>query len=277
MSSTSTTENPCRLPTPDFDPASHQRGSNPGYLCPLCGQYHHLPDGEARIHARQLQKQLERERRLDIFLPSQLQNPGLVTDSLFGDERGKMFGVLVCSNTSGRQEILKAFSGQFNGHWLVDGWAPPLFDVNRFDHLNRPREREIKRLGVELKELRHNSPGYQRLRLRRRRLCQQLMHDIHALYRLNNFRNSQWPLKRAFVGGKGIPSGTGDCCAPKLLNLAARRQLTPISLAEFYWGRSNRSATREHGTFYRPCREKCAPILGFLLCGTGEQQHRLEP
>ncbi len=28
------------------------------------------------------------------------------------------------------------------------------------------------------------------------------------------------------------PSGTGDCCAPKLFNYAFKHNLTPISLAE---------------------------------------------
>jgi hypothetical protein len=70
--------------------------------------------------------------------------------------------------------------------------------------------------------------------------------------------------------GKAMPTGTGECCAPKLLHHAAVHGLTPLGLAEFYIGRENRSATRAHGRFFAPCEEKCRPILGFLLCGLPE-------
>ncbi|MFZ1986822.1 MAG: hypothetical protein WAU91_20595, partial [Desulfatitalea sp.] len=59
----------------------------------------------------------------------------------------------------------------------------------------------------------------------------------------------------------------GDCCAPKLLNAAAKQKLAPKSLAEIFWGRTNRSGTRQQGIFYTACPEKCQPILGFMLCG----------
>ena len=94
-----------------------------------------------------------------------------------------------------------------------------------------------------------------------------LMQQIHRLYRLKNFRGQEISLFSAYSGKNGIPTGTGDCCAPKLLNLAASRGLIPLGLAEFYWGRENRSKSRIHGHFYPSCREKCQPILGFMLCG----------
>ena len=62
------------------------------------------------------------------------------------------------------------------------------------------------------------------------------------------------------------------CCAPKLLNQAALAGLAPLSLAEFYFGRENRSQTRQHGRFYAPCTDKCSALLGFMLCGAGEQR-----
>lgn len=41
---------------------------------------------------------------------------------------GKMIGVLVVADTSGRLGYLRAFSGSLDGRWRVEGWAPPLFD-----------------------------------------------------------------------------------------------------------------------------------------------------
>ena len=93
------------------------------------------------------------------------------------------------------------------------------------------------------------------------------MRDIHALYRLRNFRGQVAGLEEIFPPGMGIPTGTGDCCAPKLLQYAAEHELLPLGLAEFYWGRKNASKTRRQGYFYPSCQIKCQPILGFMLCG----------
>nr|WP_321405837.1 pseudouridine synthase [uncultured Carboxylicivirga sp.] len=63
------------------------------------------------------------------------------------------------------------------------------------------------------------------------------------------------------------PAGTGDCCAPKLLNYAFQHQLTPIAMAEFWWGTSPKKEIRHHGYFYPACNSKCGPILGHMLQG----------
>ena len=70
-----------------------------------------------------------------------------------------------------------------------------------------------------------------------------------------------------FLGGGDPPSGTGDCCGPKLLHHAAVNGIQPEAMAEFFWGRDNVSGTRAHGHLYPACTAKCAPILGFQLCG----------
>ena len=109
----------------------------------------------------------------------------------------------------------------------------------------------------------------------RRHLSRSLMARVHSLYRLRNFRGQESGLQAAWTGPGGIPTGAGDCCAPKLLNLAARKNLIPLGMAEFYWGRENKSATRQEGSFYPACSDKCAPILGFMLCGLEELHARL--
>lgn len=185
------------------------------------------------------------------------------TDVLFSESRGHMFGVLECADAAGNTVALKAFSGQYNGRWLVDGWVPPILDVDEFHRLSDPVDREIKQLDRLIAETK--SPE---LIHKRKALSQNLMKQIHALYQLTNFRGETRPLTAVFKGG--IPTGAGDCCAPKLLNYAALHGLKPLGLSEFYWGRENRSGTRQHGEFYSACAEKCQPILGFMLCGAGD-------
>ncbi|XOV68269.1 MAG: RluA family pseudouridine synthase [Fluviicola sp.] len=63
------------------------------------------------------------------------------------------------------------------------------------------------------------------------------------------------------------PSGAGECAAPKLLQYAFEHQLSPICMAEFWWGKSPKSEIRKHGQFYPSCRGKCEPILGHMLEG----------
>jgi len=212
-------------------------------------------------------RQLESERTIGLFSPDTKTNRDLSTSPLFGEARGKMFGVLECRTISGITEMLYAFSGQYNGLYLVDGWAPPLFDVAEFNSVNYLTEKEIKELGRRIAAEPSMSALCLRLRKERKDKSRALMQRIQSLYRLQNFRGETSSLAAAFQGTGGMPTGTGDCCAPKLLNQAAQLNLIPVGLCEFFWGRTNKSETLHHGMITPACEEKCAPILGFMLCG----------
>ncbi|TMM29972.1 RluA family pseudouridine synthase [Polaribacter aestuariivivens] len=63
------------------------------------------------------------------------------------------------------------------------------------------------------------------------------------------------------------PAGSGECAAPKLLQYAFQNDLTPICMAEFWWGISPNSAIRKHKNFYPACQSRCKPILEHMLKG----------
>jgi len=74
------------------------------------------------------------------------------------------------------------------------------------------------------------------------------------------------------------PGGTGDCCAPKLLQYAYQHNLKPVCMAEFWWGESPKSERlrigddesgmiRHHEQFYPACRGKCKPVLTWMMQG----------
>ncbi len=63
------------------------------------------------------------------------------------------------------------------------------------------------------------------------------------------------------------PAGAGECAAPKLFQHAFLNGLTPVALAEFWWGQSPKNEIRLHGNYYPACRGKCEPILGHMLQG----------
>lgn len=235
-------------------------------FCRRCGATHSLAEGPARPYALELISRLVSVGSIDLFFSGESRNPKLSTDYLYGEALGQMFGVMLCKHRDGTRGLLHAFSCQYNGMLDVTGWVPPLFDPKETLALSCGIEKEIKSLSREMEQHQEGSSVRIRLMEKRRFLSQSLMKDLHSRYRLNNFRGEICSLPEVF-NGKGIPTGSGDCCAPKLLNYAARHGLKPLGLSEFYWGRENRSGSRQQGMFYPPCKEKCDPILGFMLCG----------
>ncbi len=63
------------------------------------------------------------------------------------------------------------------------------------------------------------------------------------------------------------PSGSGECCAPKLLQYAYLHNLQPLYIAEFWMGASPKETIRVDGEFYPSCTTKCKPILKHMLKG----------
>ena len=63
------------------------------------------------------------------------------------------------------------------------------------------------------------------------------------------------------------PAGSGECSAPKLLQYAFLTDLTPLCMAEFWWGVSPNSTIRKHKNFYPACQGRCKPILTHMLEG----------
>ncbi len=84
-------------------------------------------------------------------------------------------------------------------------------------------------------------------------------------------RPSQTEVTTLLSLGEGLgvrplpPAGSGDCCAPKLLQYAFTHGLKPLCLAEFWWGKPPKTEIRHHLHFYPPCRGKCLPILRWMF------------
>jgi tRNA pseudouridine32 synthase/23S rRNA pseudouridine746 synthase len=66
---------------------------------------------------------------------------------------GKMFGALVVRLPDGRIGYLSAFSGMVGGAWLIDGFAPPAFDLAARDAFWKPGEAELGVLAAREAEL----------------------------------------------------------------------------------------------------------------------------
>ncbi len=105
----------------------------------------------------------------------------------------------------------------------------------------------------------------QELKQQRKALSRQLQIQMHAAYSLTNFSGTSLSLQQLIP--TGLPTGTGDCCAPKLLHYAATHHLKPLAMAEFWWGSSSANQDKIQGEFYGACVERCQPLMGFLLSG----------
>lgn len=132
--------------------------------------------------------------------------------------------------------------------------------------LKQQRDQEL----VPLQEIIEQSDAeIRRLRQRRQHLSRRLQQHMHQVYTLSNFAGRSQSIAELFP--QGMPTGTGDCCAPKLLHYAAQHQLVPIAMAEFWWG--NDTTDKIAGEFYPACTERCQPLMGFLLSGLNPQKH----
>ena len=166
------------------------------------------------------------------------------------DGEAKMLGILACDDAEGNRVVLKAFSGQVGGQWVIPGWCEPAFSVSEYSAILEETDRQVKELARQGKTSREISA--------------EAMRRLFGLYRIHCIDDSVKTYSEIF-GDTLPPSGTGDCAAIKLLNCAFKNHLKPVSMAEFYYGGQNPSASKEPCQFYPPCEEKCRPLLKEML------------
>jgi len=204
------------------------------------------------------------------------------------DGEGKMLGVLVCRRKDGQQGFLAAYSGLLAGRNDWDWFVPPVFDAQQPDGHFKVTERTISVINAEVRELemlaaREKAPqgsAFQRLtelKRQRRQMSEELQLWLFGQYRMRNALGQTKNLVeiwRDYHQSERIrrkfplpPGGSGDCCAPKLLQYAYAQGLQPLAIAEFWQGESPKSEIRHEGQYYPACRGKCKPILEWMLKG----------
>lgn len=106
----------------------------------------------------------------------------------------------------------------------------------------------------------------------------ELQQQLFSQFRMLNARGEEKDLCEIFAPTKQQtpPAGAGECAAPKLLQYAYLKGLTPLCMAEFWWGESPRGEVRQHGNFYPSCNSKCKPILLHMMQGLEVEDNPLE-
>ena len=272
---------------------------------------------------------------------------------------GKMFGVLIVRNAQNELGYIKAFSGMMSGQTVVNGFAPPLYDILDPESYFQKETRVLALLTEAIQSLqidpscqsmktqykliesnyyqkfkeqkaKHKSDKRARKLMREEKqnnipeeeykflLTRHKQESLNAQFLLQSYEEhidqelalakvkylassikldtlkqkrksksnalQQWLFDQYnFLNISGEkrnvidifrnrvidvpPSGTGDCAAPKMLQYAFSNRLTPVAMAEFWWGKSPNSEVRKHGNFYSACRGKCEPVLEHMLQG----------
>jgi tRNA pseudouridine32 synthase/23S rRNA pseudouridine746 synthase len=142
-------------------------------------------------------------------------------------------------------------------------------------HLTAHWKNKIEELRSKIE---HHEAKINLLKKQRKEMSIALQHKLFANYTFLNAEKQTKSLHAIFPISQGDlpPSGAGECAAPKLLHYAYTHALTPICLAEFWYGKSPSSEIRKHGYFYPACKTKCLPILTHMLIGLDVDPNPLE-
>lgn len=184
---------------------------------------------------------------------------------------GKMFGVLVVASTSGGTPegaslgFVAAYSGLLEGRGDWPYFVPSVYDAQQPDGYFKQEERRISAMTAadQHDERRQRSQQLQlwlfdQYRLLNARGERRRLVDVWQDYHCSERIRRRYPLP---------PGGTGDCCAPKLLQYAYQHGLKPVCMAEFWWGATKKTELRHHLNYYPACRGKCKPILTWMMQG----------
>ena len=204
-----------------------------------------LPSTIAKVYAKELIYNLDTYKYLDWETTSRY-----ATSSLFMDKGGLMFGVLVAiDDKKGEIIILKAFSGEHMGTSIINGYVKPTYNEDLYHQVLSESDKTIKQFQKE-----GNFSDAKNLSIS----TQQTLHSLHTFTCIDGSQKNLNDL----VGNRTMPSGTGDCCAPKLLSEAFQRGLKVVSMVEFFYGKDS---VHIHKAFYEPCESRCQPLIPNLI------------
>ena len=194
--------------------------------------------------------------------------------AMTGEIIGKMFGVLVVKTAQNEVGYLAAFSGKLAGRNQHLKFVPPVFDSLREDGFLTVGMNKLAEINSEIKMLQsnkliNNELAIDALKNLRKSNSNALQNKLFDHYYFLNQAGESKSLRTIFkqYTNRQPPTATGECAAPKLFQYAFQYNMTPLAIAEFWWGASPKSAIRQHKQFYPACQEKCAPILKHMLEG----------
>ncbi len=188
-------------------------------------------------------------------------------ESLERKNQGIMIGAMTCADgtnlatISGISHIMTfedgAKSEDFNFTFVPP--VVPAAKINQALEQNDDRIHELTRL-INASDSNENGS----LVSERKKLTSQSLKKVYDLYEFccaDKTVRSLSSICKERIAGKLPPTGTGECCAPKLLHYAYSHNLTPISMCEVFYSKENPSKAEP----CPPCDERCGIILPAML------------
>lgn len=195
------------------------------------------------------------------------------------NDHGVMLGAAVCRDDKGHFFILKAVSGIAKQLVHIANYpdneiiVPPLVSSEEISQALSKNDREIHLLTDKIKQLKEkrrlpdgkclNQTEEEVLLCQKRNaLCNESLKNVYELY---SFHCADGKVRKLveICPNNLPPTGTGDCCAPKLLNFAFSNNWSVVSMAETFFGKS--TSSKDQGKIYSPCDERCGLILPEIL------------
>ena len=195
-------------------------------------------------------------------------------ESLERKDQGVMIGSLVCwDKKKNKRIILYAVSG--NNKQLISTknisneiFVQSIVSSEEIDQALKENDKEIHELTEEINKLtlvNKNSTERTKLVKKRTELTDSSLKKVFSLYSFTKYDGKKISLDEIieYHNNHLPPTGTGDCCAPKLLSYAFDKGYEIISMDEIYYGRDTKNKT--NGMSYAPCDERCGYILPFIM------------
>lgn len=182
--------------------------------------------------------------------------------------QGLMIGCLVCwDEKSHTRKILLAVSGisrQLEGETDENTIiVPPIVTNEQITQVLSANDRAIHQLTDKLNLLLDGDEKNNLIK-QRTQLTDESLKKVFSLYKFYCI-NGTVTLDEIIAANYNRlpPTGTGDCCAPKLLSYAFEKGLRPISMDEVYYGKNTKN--KINGNSYAPCDERCGIVLPYML------------
>ena len=139
-------------------------------------------------------------------------------------------------------------------------------EKNQLKALTEAWHLKLDKIRQALSEITDEIDGLRSKRKQRSHALQHRLFEQYSFLNANGEKRTLLSLFEQTAQGRP-PAAAGDCAGPKLLQYAYQHKMTPLAMAEFWWGGSPKSEIRHHGQFYGACQGKCKPILTHMLQG----------
>lgn len=182
--------------------------------------------------------------------------------------QGLMVGCLVCWDSKANKRVVllavsgisRQLKGETDSNTII---VPPIVSNKEINQVLQKNDEVIHQLTYKIQNSK-NPEEIEVLTKQRTLLTDESLQKVFDLYSFTCFDGKKITLNQIIKEKHKLPpTGTGDCCAPKLLSYAFKNGYLPISMDEVYYGKDTKN--KKNGCSYGPCDERCGFILPSIL------------